>query len=316
MLGDQGSPYVGRFARGWHRLPGFVPGQPQTRTGAPREYRHAFTAGASRRGPGGRSVEGAARREHVDLARASLDERCGAGRDGGPCREDVVDQEEPARRRSMRDAREDTRHRPEPFVSGPARLWGRGGRPADVGGRRELEVACQRLREHASLIEAALGPPPGSERYPGHGVGRGRTDLGQSGCERLPDPSPSRELQAMDGLPRRSPIRERRADGCDRPRRAIGAPIDVRARRPAAATAPRRLQGNEGARTRLAEGPRARAAPGARPREQDVDRPSDRRVAHRRTLRRATDTPQGRGTSTGSAPLITIVTTEWVFRSG
>src|SRR5688572_4683377 len=40
MLGDQGSPYVGRFARGWHRLPGLIPGQPQTRTGAPPEYRH------------------------------------------------------------------------------------------------------------------------------------------------------------------------------------------------------------------------------------------------------------------------------------
>ena len=193
--------------------------------------------------------EGAARREHVDLARACLDERCGAGRDGGPRREDVVDQEEPRRRRPMWDAREDTRHRQEPLLSGPARLWGGGGRPADVRGRRELEVACQRLREHASLIEAALGPPPGRERHPGHGVGRRWTDLGQSGGERLPDPPPSRELQAMDGLPGRSPIRERRADGRDRPRRAIGTPIDVRARRPAAATAPRRLQGDEGART-------------------------------------------------------------------
>ncbi len=34
MLSDQRSPYVGRFARGWHRLPGIIPGQPQTRTRA------------------------------------------------------------------------------------------------------------------------------------------------------------------------------------------------------------------------------------------------------------------------------------------
>jgi hypothetical protein len=35
MLTDQGSAYVGRFARGWHRLPGIrSPGQPQTRTRA------------------------------------------------------------------------------------------------------------------------------------------------------------------------------------------------------------------------------------------------------------------------------------------
>ena len=32
MLSHQRWPYVGRFARGWHRLPGIVPGQPQTRT--------------------------------------------------------------------------------------------------------------------------------------------------------------------------------------------------------------------------------------------------------------------------------------------
>src|SRR5881397_3354191 len=36
MLSDQRSPYVGRFARGWHRLPGRFPGQPQTRTWARR----------------------------------------------------------------------------------------------------------------------------------------------------------------------------------------------------------------------------------------------------------------------------------------
>ena len=55
MLGDQGSPYVGRFARGWHRLPGLIPGQPQTRTGA----RPSIGTPHGRReprGPGGRSV--------------------------------------------------------------------------------------------------------------------------------------------------------------------------------------------------------------------------------------------------------------------
>src|SRR3990170_992531 len=42
MLTDQGSAYVGRFARGWHRLPGNLsPGQPQTRT---RAHRRVYVA--------------------------------------------------------------------------------------------------------------------------------------------------------------------------------------------------------------------------------------------------------------------------------
>ena len=312
MLGDQGSPYVGRFARGWHRLPGFVPGQPQTRTGAPREYRHGFRVDASRvvRAAGPCGPERAARREQVDLACSCLDEGCGAGRGGRTRRQDIVDQEEPRRRRPMRDVCEDIRHRAQALFSAAAGLWSRVPRSANEGSRREAELPRERSREHGGLVEAALGPPPAGERYPRHGVGGRRADLGESGGERVADPPPSRELEAMNRLLRGSPIREGRAHGRDGRRGAIWAPIDVRARRPAAPAAPRRLQGDERARALLAEGPRAGAASRARPREQDVDRPFDHLLAHRGTLRRAADTPQGSGTSTGSAPLIEIVSTE------
>ena len=216
----------------------------------------------------------------------------------------------------MWDAREVTRHRQEPLLSGPARLWGGGGRPADVRGRRELEVSCQRLREHASLVEAALGPPPGRERHPGHGVGRRWTDLGQSGRERLPDPPPSRELQPMDGLPRRSPIRERRADGprslpagnrgtdrrpCATAGRSDGTTAAPGGSRAAAhvsqkATVPRRT-------------PRRPAGTGCRP---PIRSPS-RAPAHATARRRHT---LGHRHVHRIGALDRIVTTEWVFRSG
>ena len=51
MLGDQGSPYVGRFARGWHRLPGVDPRATTDPDGSTLEYRRGLRDGASREIP-------------------------------------------------------------------------------------------------------------------------------------------------------------------------------------------------------------------------------------------------------------------------
>jgi hypothetical protein len=312
MLGDQGSPYVGRFARGWHRLPGWIPGQPQTRTGARLSIGTAFLTARTTRS-GGPVGERAARGEEVDIAPSRFHERCGAGRSRGAGGEHVVDQEESGRCGPVRDASERIGHRPHAFLPGPARLRSGRLRPADEGGRGEIELACERPREHASLVEAALGPPPGRERDPGHRVGRRRAERRQGRCERLPHASPTGELQSVDRGPGGSLVREggsRRRDGR---RGTVPASIHVHRRRPPTVTAPRWLQREEFPGARGAERPRACAASGAGPREENIDRA----IEHGGTLRRAADTVQDNGTSIGSpAPLTAIVSTCWIFSSG
>jgi hypothetical protein len=312
MLGDQRSPYVGRFARGWHRLPGWIPGQPQTRTGARSSIGTPLRA--SRTPRRGRPVrEGPTCGEQVDLPGAGVDERCGAGRCGGAGGEHVVDEQEPGWGGAARDPGEGAPHRPQALLATAASLRGGGPGPADVGGRREPELACERPREHASLIEPALGPPPGRERDPRHGIGRRRAEGREGPGERLPDASPAGELQTMDGGAGRTSIRERRPRGGDGLRRTVAAPVDRLRGRPSAAPAPRRPQRLERLDADRTERPRARATPGTGPWEQEVHGP----IEHRVTLRGAPDTHQGRGTSTGCpAPLTAIVSTLCVFRTG
>ena len=82
MLSDQGSPYVGRFARGWRRLPGSIPGQPQTRT---RARSSIGTRGGARERPSGR--------EQMHRDGASLAQRLRGCRSGRAGRQDVVDEQ-------------------------------------------------------------------------------------------------------------------------------------------------------------------------------------------------------------------------------
>ena len=249
----------------------------------------------------------------MDLPCPCLEERCRAGRGRRARGEDVVDEEEPKRRRTVRDACEGARHRPQSLFPAASRLGSGRFRPADERGRGQPELTAESPREHASLIEAALGPPPGSERYPRHGVGRRRAERGECGRERLPDAAPPGELQPVDGGPGGSSVDERRPSGRDLCRRAVSTAIQVGDRREAAATAPRWLQGDQRTGARLAERPGARAAAGAGPWEQHVDRA----IEHGATLRRAADTDQGSRTSTASsAPLTEIVTTACVFKTG
>jgi hypothetical protein len=249
----------------------------------------------------------------MDLPRSALEEHCRAGRSRRTRGEDVVDQEEAGRHGSTWVSFEGTGHRPEPLLPGPAGLRRRRLRPTDEGDRGELQPATERSREHTRLVEPALGPPPGGERHPGHGVGRRRAERGQGGRERVADPSPPGELQAVDRRAGGAAVREGRSGGRDRCRRAVPAPIDVDGRGAPAAAAPGRFERDQLTGARGAERPRARAASGARPREEDVDHG----LEHGGTLRRAADTAQGSESSTGSpAPLTAIVRIRWTFSSG
>jgi hypothetical protein len=221
----------------------------------------------------------------MDLARSSLAERCGAGRSRGARGEHVVDEKKACRRWPTRDAPERIGHRLDPFFSGQARLRSGRLRPADEGGRGQFQLAGERPREHASLVEAALGPPPGCERNPRHDVGRRRAERSQGGCERLPDPSPPGELQPVDRGLGRSSVGERRSRRRDRGRRTVPASLDVRRQGSPATTAPRRLEREQLPGACGAERPRACTATGAGPWEENVDRS----IEHGGTLRRAAD---------------------------
>jgi hypothetical protein len=79
----------------------------------------------------------------------------------------------------------------------------------------------------------------------------------------------------VDRLAGRTPVREGRPRRRDRRGRAVGASVDVRRARPAAATAPRWGEGVQLRRTRRAERPRTPPASRARTREQHVEPPSE-----------------------------------------
>ncbi len=242
----------------------------------------------------------------MDLARTRLEERSGAGRSGRARGEHVVDQEQASRRGLPGDVCERIGHRLQSLLSRPSSLWSGRLRPPDEGARGKIQLACERPREHTSLVETALGPPPARERHPRDGVGRRRAERRESPRERLTDPAPPGELQSVDGGSSRSPVRERGSRRRDRRRRAVTASIDVGGRGSSAPTTPRGLQRNELPGTRPAERPRARAASGAGPWEHDVDRP----IEHVGTLAPADDTAQGNKTSIGpAAPLIEMVRT-------
>jgi hypothetical protein len=252
----------------------------------------------------------------MDLARPRLEEGCGAGRGGRTRGQHVVHEQEALRRLCAGDGRERVCHREQPLLPAAAGLWSGLPRPAHESARGEAELPGERSREDAGLVEAALGPPPAGERHPRHGVGGRRAERGEGAGKRFADPTPAGELESTDRFPCRTPVRERRPHRGDRRQGAVSAAIHVRGSRAAAPATPRRLQRDERTRAGLAERPRTHAAPRTDSREQDVDGPIEHLPWHRSTLRRAADIDQGSATSTGSAPLIEIVTTDWVFMTG
>jgi hypothetical protein len=241
MLSHQRWPYVGRFARDWHRLPRTLLGQPQTRTRAhPR-------IGMLRRRPqsAGGATHRACRYDHVDRACARNRQGPGTGGRGRPGREHVVDQQHPIRRTSC--GRERSAHRGATLDAAPTGLRCGGGGPSEETSDGQAEFPTERARERPRLIVAAVGQPTSAQRYPrDHVCRREPVARGDRFRERGSDVAPARELQTEHGLPRRTFVAEGGPDRRDRWRWAIVARgHGVERRRPAART-PGRNQRLEG----------------------------------------------------------------------
>src|SRR4029079_990855 len=140
MLNDQGSPYVGRFACDWHRLPGTIPGQPQTQTRARSSIARGYLA---RYRPSGR--------QQPDLPRALLAEDLRARGGGGARREDVVDQEDPRRGRPP-GRPERAQHRGPPVDTAPTSLRALRVVPPEERLDRHAEVHADHERESPRLV--------------------------------------------------------------------------------------------------------------------------------------------------------------------
>ena len=329
MLSDQGSPYVGRFARGWHRLPEIVSGQPQTRTRA----RPSIGTGALGGGGGGTIERHASRRggtrprersrgcQHVDVYRAGVQERIGRRRGRGAGGEDVIDDQHGGRDPSSRPNGEGSAHgRPPPGGIAPG-LRTAGDRPGEQPGAGGSRPPGNTGGKDARLIEAALGQSPASERHPRDDLGRGyAVDLNHRARQRCTHTTPARELQPMDRPAGGTFEPERSAGGLDLIGRAVPAAIHRPEPRPAAPTAPGRQKWNERAATLVAERPGPIATTRTALREDDVERspqhPANATAGDRhpssneiraRTLRAASPPPWLRsptcaGTSTADTP--------------
>ena len=277
MLGDQGSPYVGRFARGWRRLPGVIPGQPQTRTRA-----------RSSIGSTARPRERPRGRQQVDRAGAGTPQCLGRGGSGGAGGEDVIDQQDVRRHGDPIAHRECPTHR-RPTLCGVA-LSLRPGRdrapkqPPD----RKVELPAHAGGEGPGLIEPSLGQAAARQRNPRDQVGtRGQVlHGGDRRGQRGADPPPAGELQPMHRPASRPLEAERRSGAVEDRRRTVVAGPHRPGPRPAAPLAPRRRQRHQLITTIRAEGPWTRGAAGASLREDDIQRAGQ----HRRNLSRATDT--------------------------
>ena len=250
MLGGQGSPYVGRFACDWHRLPGTIPGQPQTRTGVCR------SVAPGREGPRKRPC----RREEPDLVHACPPEHpraLGGGRARG---EDVVHEHHASWRRVGSAVPKGSVHGPPALLSGPTGLCRRVTGSAQECASLDAELRRYRHREGPGLVVSSRGPAAARQRDPGHAVGACTRHGGHCRPECLGDASPPLELQPMQGGANRSLVEERRSSPPDEPRWAIAARRDLLLHGAAAGGAGRGGQHDDPAATRIAERPGASCA--------------------------------------------------------
>jgi hypothetical protein len=280
MLSHQRWPYVGRFARGWHRLPGRIPGQPQTRTRA--HPRIGSIDPSAQRVP---LRQGARGRDSVDIGRARIEEGRRRGSERRSGREDVVDEQDTRRR--CADGSERTRHRGPAFGGRPASLRRGIDRAQQQAPRGSVDPSAERHGQRAGLVVPTLGATPARQGDPCHDVHRRQVVDGRHRPgERRRDVAPPREFQPVDRSSRGPRVDERRTRRAERRRRTVIAPIERRGRRRPAPAAPRRTKRLQRSDARRAEGPRAAAAPGTHMREQRVERPRP----HRRTVSVGTDT--------------------------
>ena len=288
MLDDQGSPYVGRFACGWHRLPeNLSPGNHRPERGSGSSIARAEPRPDRPR-----------RDQQAHPGRAPADELGGAGRRGGPRREDVVDEEHVLARGPNQ--AEPASHGLTPVLTSASGLGAAGIRNAfEEPDRGAPELARHHPGQGLGLVEPPAREPTLRERDPRHEVARaevGRAPRHLPG-KPLGHAPPPTELQPVDRSPGGALEQERGSGSSDRIRRAVAARGDVLERRCAAALAPRRAQRDEGrpagVTERRAMG-RATIAPRAPRGEQQVERPPQ----HRRDATAARrQGPQGKGMS-------------------
>ncbi len=300
MLSDQRSPYVGRFARGWRRLPGRIPGQPQTRTRA--------------RPSIGTPGEGPRRGQEVHLARSRRTQGVRAGSGRGARGQHVVDEEHPSGHRPAAGL-ERPLEGPAAIGAGSTRL-GAGGDPApQEAGAGTHELGGRLHRQEPSLVVSALRTSAARERHPRDHVGdreRPRQDHGAG--QRAAHAPPPRELQPVDRPAGQVP--RRRTERAPTSRRAVDSPgrrarteaTGVRTVRTRAAPAPSGLAGTP---RRTATGPpRTPRIAAGRPRPAPVPTHADRTSGHRHAL-------TGSFTSKApDAPFTSIPSRSWSLRTG
>jgi hypothetical protein len=287
MLGDQGSPYVGRFARGWHRLPGVVPGQPQTRTRARSSI--GRSTGAQER-PCSHQQRDARR----SVGEQDLGAR-GSGRSGG---EHVVDEQHMVGHGRAIASDERSAHRRSPRLRIPSGL--RTGRddPAQQPSHRKPGLPADGDREHPRLIESPLGLPSPGQRHPCRDVGSRWNARRHRRAERPADASHPSVLEAMDRGSSRPLERERRPGMRDLHGWTLAASGHLAiGGRGATSCAPRGRQRVEATGASLTERPRGRAAPRAARRENDIERPGQ----HEPTIGLGCDTMSVRADRSRSA---------------
>ena len=204
MLSHQRWPYVGRFARDWHRLPGNIPGQPQTRTRA--HPRIGRLPSAPQRTPAGQGTSGGHR---MDLPGPRAAQGLGGGAERGARREHIIDQQDPGRH--VVDRPERPAHGRASLGPGTSSLWIGGDRAPQQPRRRQVEAVRQRDGQRARLVVPAFGTPTSCEGHPRDHVGRGRrAHRGHRIGHRRRDIAPSRELQPVHGAPRGAVVDEGR----------------------------------------------------------------------------------------------------------
>ena len=288
MLSDQRSPYVGRFARGWPRLPRKILGQPQTRTRARPSIGTPLRRGKPPLGPSGhgpsgrRRTQGAPERprrgDEVHLPGTCAHERPRAGGRGGAGGQDVIHQQDHRRRRPRRNERPSKRR--ATFRAAPACLGSRtDGSPEEARGG-QVDLAPEPPGQYARLVIAARGQPRARERHPREGAciarPRGRRHGRHGTCERRPNVLPPRVLQAMDGRAGRSFESERRPRGGKRLIGAVATGLSFHHQGTSASLAPRGLQREEFRAASVAERPGTVTAPGTSSWEHDVRDPHRR----------------------------------------
>lgn len=214
MLSDQKSPYVGRFARGWHRLP-------RRRSPGNHRPRREPVPSIAPRQP---QPDRARRDEQRDLDGTARLQR-GRTRGGGRTRrEDVVDEQHPSRRGPRTDRCESSQHRGAPSLAASTGLGaGVVSGPPEHRANGEVELVRDDQREGLRLVEPTLGLPPPGQRNPGHRVCRTGRHLRHRPAERVRDTSPPGELQPVHRRTHRTLEKERRSGAGERRRRAVPA---------------------------------------------------------------------------------------------